>query len=111
MIAARPEPSCGSPPRWATGVLGSKNATQLALIWATVAVLPPLAEGAAVTGAGDETGVEGVAGAPAFPLGLALAPALDPDGEPPPPLQAATATAGSRANPATEISRTDWSRI
>jgi hypothetical protein len=74
------------------------------LIWATVAALPPLAEAAAeVAGAAVVGAAEEAAGA--------LALALDPDDEPPLLLQAATVTAGSRANAVTEISRTDWSRI
>jgi hypothetical protein len=65
------------------------------LIWATVAALPPLADGAEVTGAADEAGVEVATGVPA--LALPLAPAAGPDDEPL-LLQAATAVAGSRTN-------------
>jgi hypothetical protein len=63
------------------------------LIWATVAALPPPADGAEVAGAADEAGAEVVTGVPA----LALALAADPDDEPL-LLQAATAVAGSRTN-------------
>jgi hypothetical protein len=73
------------------------------LIWATVAALPPLADGADVTGAAGETGVEVVTGPLALPLALALAAGSDDEL----PLHAAT----SRANAVMEISGTGWSRI
>jgi hypothetical protein len=105
MMEANAEPFCSRLIRLATGVLGLKNATQLALIWATAAGLLP--EGAlAAADVGGAAPAEVVAGA------LAPALALEPDDEPLPLLlQAATATAGSRANVAMEITRTGWSRI
>src|ERR1700759_546872 len=88
MMEAKVEPFCSRLTRLATGVLGLKNATQLALIWDASAAEPPPDEGAADVGAA-ELGAELAMPLPLAPL-LAPADGLEPDDEPPLLPQAAT---------------------
>jgi hypothetical protein len=102
MMEAKAEPFCSRLTRLATGVLGLKKATQLALIWDAAEPPPDDAEGAADEGAAE------LAAELAGPL--ALADGLEPDDEPPLLPQAATVTA-STASAATENTLTGRIRI
>jgi len=110
MIEAKVEPFCSRLTRLATGVLGLKKATQLALIW-------DAAEPPAEPPPDDAEGAAELAAELAMPLApllaplLALADGLEPDDVPPLLPQAATVIASTATAAGAAMENTLTGRI